>query len=148
MTWPINCSILKDTQCPLKWGDNVATHATYSSEALGHDLVGFIIGLNFFLRNSSVTDHNGKWKACKEVDTSPIEYIKPDPSKGRRDKEILQRSDSIKASIDQRKDKGKEIKLPRRRRDRTTNNDKSKKSVFLKRHAKSQKVKYKAVRQN
>ena len=54
--------------------------------------------------------------------TSPIECVKPNPSKGGRDKKILQSLGGIKASIGQRKEKGKEIKLPRKWRNWTTSN--------------------------
>ena len=74
----INYSIPKDAQCPLKCRDNPTTHPY---EALGHYFVGFTIGLNFFPRSSLVADLNGKRKGGGEVDTSPIEYAKPDPSK-------------------------------------------------------------------
>ena len=50
-----------------------------------------------------------KGKACEEVDTSPIECVKPDPRKRQRDKEIQQSKGGIKASIGQRKDKREEI---------------------------------------
>ena len=85
----INFSIPKDVHCLLKRGDNLATHATHSSKALGHDLAGFTIGLNFFPRSILVVDHNGKGKGGGELDTSPIEYSILDPSKGEKDKEIL-----------------------------------------------------------
>ena len=81
----INSSIPKDANCPLKWGDNLATHATHPSEALGHDLVGFTIGLNFFLRNNSVFDLNRKGKLGGEEDTSPRECANSGPSKGERE---------------------------------------------------------------
>ena len=98
-------------------GGGVLVH---SYEALSHDLVSFTIGLNFFPRSSLVPNRNGKGKAGGEVDTSPIECVRHDPSKGGRDKEILQIKGGIKASIGQITDKGEEIKLHRRGRDRTT----------------------------
>ena len=65
MVSSINFSIPKYAQCPLKWGDNLTTHTTYSFEALAHDLARFTIGLNFSLRSSLVADHNGKRESMR-----------------------------------------------------------------------------------
>ena len=67
----MNCSIAYAIQSPLNCGDNLVTHATHPSEALGHDLVEFTIGRNFFPRSSLIADLNGKGKLGGEADVSP-----------------------------------------------------------------------------
>ena len=78
----MNHSIPNVIQNPLNCEDNLVTHATHSSKALGHDLVEFTIGHNFFPRSSSVGDINGKWKLVQEKDTSPRECANSCQSKG------------------------------------------------------------------
>ena len=78
-------------------------------------LVEFTIGLNFFPKSISVADRNGKGKGGGELDTFPIECAIPDPSKGGRDKETLQRKSSIKTNTGQRNNNGKGNGLPCRR---------------------------------
>ena len=55
-------------QSPLKCGDNLVTHVTHPSKALGHDLVGFTISRNLFQRSSLVADLNRKGKLGGEED--------------------------------------------------------------------------------
>ena len=77
----INYSIPKNAHCPLKCEDNLATHPF---ETLSHDLVGFTIGINFFLRSSSVADLNGEEKLDGEEDTSPRECANSNQRKGEK----------------------------------------------------------------
>ena len=58
---------------PLKCEDNLVTHATHPSEALGHDLVGFTIGRNFFPISSLIADLNVKGKLGGEEEDSSRE---------------------------------------------------------------------------
>ena len=53
-------------------------------EALGHDLVKFTIGRNFFPRSSSVADLNGKGKLGGEEDAPPRECANSSLGKGGR----------------------------------------------------------------
>ena len=99
----INGSIPIDAQCPLKCGDNLTTHVTHSSEALGHGLARLTIDLNFFQRSNSIAKSNGKGKGGEKVDTSPMECSISYPSKGGRDKEILQSKGGIRVSTSQGK---------------------------------------------
>ena len=85
----MNRPIPNAIQSPLKYRDNVVTHATHPSKALVHDLVGFTIGFNFFPRSSSVVDLNGKGKLRGEEDASPRECANSSPSK--RERIVLQR---------------------------------------------------------
>ena len=78
------------------------------------------IGLNFFPRSNYVTNCNGKGKGGGEVDTSPIECVVLDLSKGGRDKEIPQSKGDIKTSTGEGKTREKKKKIPRRGRDQTT----------------------------
>ena len=55
----------------MKCGDNLVMHELHPSEALGHDLIRFTIGYNFFPISSSVADLNGKGKLGREEDGSP-----------------------------------------------------------------------------
>ena len=80
----INRSILNAIQRPLKCEDNLVTHLTHPSKALGYDLVRFTIGLNFFPRSSLVTYRNGKGNLDGEEDTSPRECANSGLSKGWR----------------------------------------------------------------
>ena len=78
----MNHSISNVIQSPLKCGDNLVTHAIHPFEALGHDLVGFTIGYNFFLRSSSIVDLNEKGKLGGEEDASLRKCANSGPSKG------------------------------------------------------------------
>ena len=55
----MNSSIPNAIQTPLKYGDNLVTHAIHPSEALSHDLVRFTIDY-FFPRRYYVANLNGK----------------------------------------------------------------------------------------
>ena len=80
----MNRSIPNTIQSHLKCGDNLVTHATHPSKVLGHDLVGFTIGRNFFLRSSSIIDLNGKRKLSGEEGVFPRECANFGPGKGGR----------------------------------------------------------------
>ena len=67
----MNRSIPNAIQSPLKCEDNLVIHETHPCKALGHDVVGFTKACNFFPRNSSVADLNGKGKLGGEEDTPP-----------------------------------------------------------------------------
>ena len=80
----MNRSIPNVIQSPLKCRDNLVTHATHPSKALGHDLAGFTIGRNFFPRSSLVADLNGKGKLGGEDNASQGECTNSEPDKGGR----------------------------------------------------------------
>ena len=71
-------------QSPLKCEDNLIIHSPHHCEALGHDLVMFTIGRNFFTRSSSVVDLNGKGKQGGKEDASPRECTNSNLGKGGR----------------------------------------------------------------
>ena len=78
----MNCSIPSVVKCPLKYEDNLVIHVTHPFEAFSHDLVGITMGLNFFLRISSVADLNGKGKLGVEEDALSRECVDSGPGKG------------------------------------------------------------------
>ena len=77
----MNCSIPNAIQSPLKCGDNLVIHVPHHSEALGHDLVEFTIGRNFFPRSSLIAELNEKGKLDGEEDAPPRECTNSDTCK-------------------------------------------------------------------
>ena len=67
-------------------------------EALGHDLVKFTIGRNFFPRSSSIAYLNGKGKLGGENDGPIRECANSGLGKGRGI--VLQRKNDVRASTD------------------------------------------------
>ena len=91
----MNRSIPNAIQRPLECGENLVIHAPHHFQALGHDLVRFTIGRNFFPKSSSVADLNRKGKLgggedaslrefmnYDEEDAPPREFLNSNPGKG------------------------------------------------------------------
>ena len=95
----MNCSIPIAIQSRLRRGDNLVIHAPHPSRPQSHDLVGFTIDHNLFLRSSLVLDLNGKGKLGGKEDVSPRECANSGPSKGGKNS-ITKEKNDVRANTD------------------------------------------------